>query len=1468
MGDDKVVIAGVTGEKGASSPYSLFSSDNPGALITSVQLKGENYNEWATEMMNALQAKRKTGFIDGTLTKPPEGHADLESRLSVNSMIVGWLRTSIEPRVRSTVTFITDAHKLWENLKERFSVGNKVRIHQLMSKLASCRQDGDAVIDYYGLLAKMWEELQTYRPPPACTCDAAALYEKEREDKRVHQFVMGLDESRFGHVVTAIIEADVLPDLGKVYNKVVREEDRLNSAKSREQQQDAVGFATRREGNNVDSRDDSSPQGGQNRGRDRVCSNCGRSGHDKSACWQIIGYPEWFTERGGRGTRGLSRGGGRSGTSRGRGQSNAAYATNANQSNVAYATNANPTGASSPEITLEQWRAISQILNEKSKSSEKSSGKNMGYVILDTGASHHMTGDIRLLKDLKEISPCNIGFADGSTTVAKSVGVLPLSDRISLHDVLYVPDLNCSLISVSKLLKHSNCFAFFTDTLCVLQDRCSKTLIGAGEERGGVYYFTDVRVARVNKAVKVESSVLWHRRLGHPAFSVLSSLPLFSGVGVSDSHTCEVCFEAKQTRESFSESSNKTSDCFELIHTDVWGPYRVKSSHGASYFLTIVDDYSRTVWTFLLLEKSDVKRMIQSFCLYAETQFGKTVKKVRSDNGTEFLCLSDFFKSKGIIHQTSCVATPQQNGRVERKHRHLLNVARSLLFQSSMPVKFWGEAIRAAAHVINLTPTKVLNGKCPHEVLFGSAQSYSDLRVFGSLCFAHKKLRDKNKFVSRSRKCVFVGYPFGKKGWQLYDLENNELFVSRDVIFREEEFPFSETVSNESTPLVAMETFDDVILLHEEGDGNVGNRGSSSVSTEKDQGVTSVSEDPAVIEIGPEVVPETEEQRNSDTATVVNPVVVPVTEEQLGRGQRIKTPSVLLNDYITYNAVYDNSTPPALTSNHSYSVYFEPVTGKTLYPLTEFISDDAFSVGHKAFVAVVCSEREPKNFTEAMRDKRWSKAVYKEVDALEFSHTWSVVDLPPGRVALGTMWVFKIKYNADGTVERFKARLVVLGNRQKAGSDYDETFAPVAKMTTVRSLLKIVAANNWEVHQMDVHNAFLHGDLHEEVYIKLPQGVTSSEPNKVCKLHKSLYGLKQAPRCWFEKLTKALIRAGFVQSYSDYSLFIYSHGHVEIRVLIYVDDLIICGNDGEAIRKFKNYLGECFHMKDLGRLKYFLGIEIARGKEGFVISQRKYALDIVEETGLTTSAPAATPMEQNHHLATDDSAFLTKPARYRRLVGRLIYLVNTRPDISYSVHILSQFMKKPREKHMDAALRVVRFLKGTMGQGILLKADTDLRLSIYCDADWAACPMTRRSLIAYVAMIGGSPVSWKTKKQNVVSHSSAEAEYRAMSIATREIAWLRQLLIDLGFAPQSPARLFCDSKSALHIASNPVFHERTKHVEINCHRVRDALKSGLLTCSYVGTKEQLADVLTKALRKVQFTKLMSKLGISYPHAPT
>ncbi|XP_013617491.1 PREDICTED: uncharacterized mitochondrial protein AtMg00810-like [Brassica oleracea var. oleracea] len=308
------------------------------------------------------------------------------------------------------------------------------------------------------------------------------------------------------------------------------------------------------------------------------------------------------------------------------------------------------------------------------------------------------------------------------------------------------------------------------------------------------------------------------------------------------------------------------------------------------------------------------------------------------------------------------------------------------------------------------------------------------------------------------------------------------------------------------------------------------------------------------------------------------------------------------------------------------------------------------------------------------------------------------------------------------------------------------------------------------------------------------------------------------------------------------------------------------------LEKFKRHMSKCFLMKDLGKAKYFLGIEIARGPEGMFLSQRKYALDIVSEVGMLASKPVSNPMEVNHKLLQVDSKstspFCKEPVKFWRLVGRLVYLTITRPDLSYSVHVLSQVMHKAREEHWDAAIRVIKYVKGSPGQGILLRADSDLKIRAFCDSDWCGCSRTRRSLSAYMVLLGNSPVAWRTKKQDTVSHSSAESGYRAMSDALKELKWLKRLLADLCVRHEEPMDLYCDSKSAIYIAANPVFHERTKHIEKDCHSVRDAVKAKLIATRHVRTNEQLADILTKALGSSAFHYLLSKFGVCNPHAPT
>ncbi|KAK3002439.1 hypothetical protein RJ639_020957 [Escallonia herrerae] len=359
-----------------------------------------------------------------------------------------------------------------------------------------------------------------------------------------------------------------------------------------------------------------------------------------------------------------------------------------------------------------------------------------------------------------------------------------------------------------------------------------------------------------------------------------------------------------------------------------------------------------------------------------------------------------------------------------------------------------------------------------------------------------------------------------------------------------------------------------------------------------------------------------------------------------------------------------------------------------------------------------------------------------------------------------------------------------------------------------------------------------------------------------------------SPRNWFAKLSTALRSYGFLQSHADHTLFTYRKGDVFLSVLVYVDDLILTGNNSTACSSFKKYLNDCFKLKDLGPLKYFLGIEAARGPCGLFLSQRKYALDILSESGLSASKPAAFPTEQNHGLALAGGPILSDPGPYRRLIGRLVYLTITRPDICYAVHVLSQFMQSPRSQHWDAALRVLRYLKAAPSQGLFLPADSPLQIYAFCDSDWANCPFTRRSVTRYFVSLGNSPISWRTKKQPTVSRSSAEAEYRSMAVTTCELTWLKSFLLSLGVHHDRPMRLFCDNQAALHIASNPVFHERTKHIEIDCHYVREQLLAGNISTAHVRTTQQVADIFTKALGRHKFHYLCGKLGIQNLFAPT
>ena len=524
---------------------------------------------------------------------------------------------------------------------------------------------------------------------------------------------------------------------------------------------------------------------------------------------------------------------------------------------------------------------------------------------------------------------------------------------------------------------------------------------------------------------------------------------------------------------------------------------------------------------------------------------------------------------------------------------------------------------------------------------------------------------------------------------------------------------------------------------------------------------------------------------------------------------------------------------------------------------------DSYVARHCAYMAKIVQDVEPTCFDDAVGDAKWEKAMDEEMAALDANETWDLVPLPKDKNVIGCKWVYKVKHNADGSVSRYKARLVAKGYAQAYGIDYEETFSPVAKMATVRAIIAVAASKGWSLHQMDVKNAFLHGDLQEEVYMEQPQGYEDvRHPKYVWKLKKALYGLKQAPRAWHARIVAYLVSIGFHMADADHSLYVRENENGIIIICIYVDDLIVGGDNEAETEHVKTLLKQEFDMKDLGELRYFLGIEIVRTEEGIWLSQRQYALDMLSKYGMADCKPIAMPLDQNLKLRADEGQVLEDVTMYRKIVGSLIYLTISRPDLSYTVGMESQFMQLPRKPHLDSVRRTLRYVSATLDYALLYESGTELQLYGYTDADWAGSVCDRRSTSGFMFSLRSAAITWSSKKQPTVAlSSSTEAEYRGAAVAACEVAWLQMLLGDLGIQVQVPVVIHCDNLSSIQLARNPVFHARTKHIEVHYHFVRERVLAGDIDLTYVGTDEQVADIFTKALGAEKLRRFRAMLGV-------
>ena len=513
----------------------------------------------------------------------------------------------------------------------------------------------------------------------------------------------------------------------------------------------------------------------------------------------------------------------------------------------------------------------------------------------------------------------------------------------------------------------------------------------------------------------------------------------------------------------------------------------------------------------------------------------------------------------------------------------------------------------------------------------------------------------------------------------------------------------------------------------------------------------------------------------------------------------------------------------------------------------------------------------PESYKQAMRLPqrcKWQQAMDRELASLREMDVFKVVPRPANHPVIATRWTYRVKSNANGSIEKYKARFVAKGFLQTYMVNYKETYAPVARATTVRMLLTMRLHFGWPpVHQMDVDTAFLYATLQELVYCEPPEGYEEDE-SKCWLLNRALYGLKQAPKEWFNNIKDHLLTLGLEQSTTDPCLFLQREGGQLIGfVAVYVDDLLVGGRSEEQIQWLKNAMHEKYKMKDMGILHWYLGMNVVQGKDTVSINQRTYIETVLERFDMQDCSGCSTPMlldppTKDNCPKTEEEKQAMSKVPYRSAIGALMYLaVCTRPDIAPTVHKLAKHVVNPGPAHWKATKRVMRYLQHTINFGLTLSGKGTPTLKIYVDASHGDKDQDGRSTTGMLCFLGPALISWTSVTQPCVARSTTEAEYIAASDAAREAIFLHRQAQELGM-PQSSVIILEDNQGCIKIANNDDgIKKRTKHIDVRYHHIKQLVRSGFIQIKYCQTVNMLADIMTKPLNKTRFAKLRALLGI-------
>ena len=1155
-------------------------------------------------------------------------------------------------------------------------------------------------------------------------------------------------------------------------------------------------------------------------------------------------------------------------------------------------------------------------------------------LVIDSGCTSHMINNNHLFNSLRVPSLTRyVRTADGNRLPVVGIGSLgPLRDVLYVpglqRNLISVSALTRAghelLFRRGDVLIDGMVFGQLSNNLYVASP--SSFLSNSVDEQALVSDIDSDDSAFADDRVKLASQPLphlrrdielLHRRYGHADIEMIKRLVLsqaVTGLAVTDraanpnTFHCEACAINKAVKQPRVPSRRlnrgpvyaRRDLYFTTVYSDVLGPIQPVAVGGFNYGVTFTDVSSRYRFFFPLRQKSEVLAAFQS--LVAEvTALGFHVRLLRSDNGGEYQneAFASFCRSAMIDHRFNPPNTPQANSYSERFNRILEERARSMLYGSKLPKSLWAECMATVTYLYNRSLTPAHPTMTPFELLFSIKPDVSHLRAYGCVAYMYNFAPDRSKLDNRALKGVLVGYDKISSSYLIYlpelkcvrrsghcTFNEHSLYYTDETLRaendREMQLSLQANLAKKSAKMARKLALPTTSARSHSKKSKLSNAVLTSntvdvpptpVTTPADAAITSIAAAPLTIEPTSLTYPVVNAELSSSASlqsSEVSSTLSILAEPNIP----IPIQSLPVSNTSRWNMQTDPNNHARRSKRSRRDTPKMAALGSTR---VNFVTDEAY-LNNDDFIYLaddsitdLLANEVPatfKSITGRPDANEWFHAVASENESIRRHGVLIPVDqLPSGKNLIKAKFIFKLK--SDG---RYKVRLVAKGYSQQYGIDYTDVFAPVVSKNSLRALLALAAAEDFEIHQMDVETAFLHGELEEELYIEAPEG-SDYPKGTILRLAKSLYGLKQAPRQWNKALHSFIISQGFQQSVLDTGVYYRGRGSAAIFLAVYVDDLLIIGHDLMFINSFKLALNATFRIKDLGEVGTILGMQVTRNraKRLITLSQTQFLRNLISKYLLDpdvkhsaksvpmTKAVFKTSIDGNNSLAANIEGIYP----YRSALGAILYANTcTRPDISFAVSSLAGHNSNPKKMHWLAVMDLLRYISDSQDLCLTYGGPhCNNQIELYADADYSKHPNIRKSRSGFIIFLNGGPIAWSSSLQKRIAMSTTESELYAMYDGVQQTIWFREFLAEIGFM-QNTTKCFEDNSGLLDWLNNNKSSSRMKSIPRHYYKLREFKEESQCAFIYCPTAIQKADILTKQMDYAPFT---IQLDLLYHH---